>query len=58
VTDQTHASGLATATTVTLIAGGALAAAGVVVFVTAPKSNAPGVGIVVSPGAVAFEGRF
>jgi hypothetical protein len=56
--DQTQASGLAKASTVAFIAGGALAAAGAVVVLTAPAGDTARVGVSLSPSAVMATGEF
>jgi hypothetical protein len=44
-----------TASTIAFVAGGVCAAGGVLLWVTAPRGNAPVVGLRVSPGAAAAE---
>ena len=51
-------NGLRTISTVSLIAGGALAATGVVLLVTAPSSEKPSAALVIRPGSLSLRGRF
>ena len=56
--DRSSALTDATVSTVGFIAGGVLAATGVVLYFTAPKSDAPKVGLEARPGGVALTGTF
>jgi len=57
MSDRSSAVTMATASTVSFIAGGVLAAAGVTLFLTAPKSTTT-VGLQVWPGGLAVGGGF
>jgi hypothetical protein len=56
--DRSSAVTDATVSTVGFIAGGVLAAAGVTLFLVAPRSTAPAVGLQVRPGGLAINGTF
>ncbi|MGH7434331.1 MAG: hypothetical protein ACRENE_01500 [Polyangiaceae bacterium] len=58
MSDRTTALGDATISTVGFIAGGVLAATGVVLFFTAPKAGSPQVGLEAKPGGFAVTGTF
>ncbi len=58
IEERSSALTAATISTVGFIAGGVLAGAGVVLFLTAPKSGAPQTGIVARPGGLAVTGTF
>ncbi len=58
INDRSSALTDATVSTVGFIAGGVLAATGVVLFLTAPKSGAPQVGLQVRPDGFAITGGF
>jgi hypothetical protein len=58
VSDQQHTATLGTTSTVLFVAGGVFVAAGVTLFLTAPKADAPSVGIQVSPDRISLAGAF
>jgi hypothetical protein len=58
INNRDTAATAASVSTVGLIAGGVLAAAGVVIFLTAPRAAAPGVGLQVGPSAVVLTSGF
>ena len=58
IRDHDSASTLATVSTVGFIAGGILLAAGLTFYFTAPKDDAPRVGLEVAPGGLGMAGRF
>lgn len=53
-----EAKSAATISTVSFVAGGVLAAGGVVLWLTAPKNATRSVGLVPGPGGVSLHGRF
>jgi hypothetical protein len=56
--DRSHAVTDATASTVGFIAGGALLAGGLTLFLTAPKGDSPRAGFEARPGGFAVSGEF
>ncbi len=58
VADSQHASTLATGSTIALIAGGAVFAAGLTVFLTSPKDVPRSIGVAASPSGLLGWGQF
>ena len=58
VSDRNTTVTYGTVSTVGFIAGGALAVAGLTVFLTAPKSTAKTVGLKLAPGGLSVLGSF
>ena len=56
--DRSSALTFGTVSTVAFVAGGMLLAGGLALYFTAPKDQAPSVGVLLAPGALGVTGRF